>query len=158
MNRIVFAACVVTLAGLSLPAFAQSFDETVSYIQDRCVGTSVTYNYSGTTPARISTTQFSADQSGSLSFRHRIAWSDGRSPSTSMQSFRVPLSDIEEIKDDPGGNSGRIGIRARGAIISDLGNGPGRLSETYLYCPNRDRIVRALEHLVSLADDDPFAN
>ena len=146
----------LTLAALGGPAFAQSFDETVAYIQDRCVGSSVSYSDHAT----VSAVQFSAEQSGALRYVHRTINLDGSNPYT--HTYSVPLSDIETIEADSLNNV-RITINAADAIFttrtSSRGSaGPFQTSQTTMHCPNRDRIIRALRHLVSLADDDPFAN
>ena len=153
MRRILFA--LVVLAGLSLPAFAQSFDETVSYIQDRCVGQTVEYTVdAGTEYERtLSSTllSFNANEGRSIEFREMIQ-------SGLRRDYGVSMSDVVSIM-----NAGNvISIEARpdsawGDFVDDT---RGAYSETYIsfYCRNPDRIVRALQHLVSFAGDDPFAD
>ena len=154
MRRILFA--LVVLAGLSLPAFAQSFDETVSYIQDRCVGQTVEYGEvrPGTGTRRASTLlAFNAEEGGSIEFR-----TTGTTGTISSDN-RVSLSDVVRIEHT---GQNRIIIRARPDSSQtdydddDRGAYPG--SGIGFYCPTPDRIVRALQHLVSFAGDDPFAN
>lgn len=155
MRRILFA--LVALAGLSLPAFAQSFDETVSYIQDRCVGQTVEYGEArqSTGGVRRSSTllAFNAEEGGSIEFRRT------GTTGTIRSDHRVSLSDVVSVEHT---GQNKIVIRARPDssqsdwLDDDRGAYPG--SGIDFYCPTPDRIVRALQHLVSFAGDDPFAN
>ena len=147
MRRILFA--LVALAGLSLPAFAQSFDETVSYIQDRCVGHTVEYPMGSRT---LSSTllAFNAEEAGSIELTRMSNEGNRREYSVSMfdvvgiSNYRNEI--IIETRPDS----------ARGRLIG--GNRTNSVTDIYFFCPNPDRAVRAMEHLVSFAGDDPFAN
>ncbi len=154
MRRILFA--LVALAGLSLPAFAQSFDETVSYIQDRCVGLTVDHEMdpsTGLTMTSHTLLAFNADEGGSIEFRRT------GTTGTIRSDHILSLSHVVSVEHT---GQNKIVIRARPDssqsdwLDDDRGAYPG--SGIEFYCPTPDRIVRALQHLVTFAGDDPFAD
>ena len=144
--------CSIIIAGAfavtGSPANAQSLNETVSYIQGRCVNSTVLRNYStGSRP--VTALSFNV-QNGIMSWRY----SNGSWTTT----VTVPLSDVSSITHSGTEITIRSNSRSVGLDLSDDSVGAAYDTEGVMYCPNADRIVRALEHLVSLEGDDPFAN
>lgn len=144
--------CSMILAGafavMGSPANAQSVDETVSYIQGRCVNSTVYHNYpTGSQP--VTTLSFNV-QNGIMSWRYR---NDMRT-----HTLTVPLADVSSVTHSGEEITIRSNSRSVGMDLSDDSVGAANYTEGWMYCPNADRIVRALEHLVSLEGDDPFAN
>ena len=144
--------CGMILAGAfavtGSPANAQSLNETVSYIQGRCVNSTVYHNYpTGSQP--VTALSFNV-QNGIMSWRYR---NDMRT-----HTVTVPLADVSSVTHSGEEITIRSNSRSVGMDLSDDSVGAANYTEGWMYCPNADRIVRALEHLVSLEGDDPFAN
>ena len=144
--------CSIIMAGafvvMGSPANAQSVDETVSYIQGRCVNSTVYHNYpTGSRP--VTALSFNV-QNGIMSWRY----SNGSWTTT----VTVPLSDVSSITHSGEEIRIRSNSRSLGMDLSDDSVGAAYDTDGWMYCPNAERIVRALEHLVSLEGDDPFAN
>ena len=144
--------CSIILAGAfavtGSPAAAQSLDETVSYIQGRCVNSTIYHNYpTGSQP--VTALSFTV-QNGVMSWRYR---NDMRA-----HTLTVPLADISSITHSGDEITIHSSRRSVAMDLSDDSVGAANYSEGWMYCPNPDRIVRALEHLVSLEGDDPFAD
>ena len=144
--------CSIIIAGAfavtGSPANAQSLNETVSYIQGRCVNSTVYQNYpTGSQP--VTTVSFSV-QNGIMSWRYRNRMR--------THTVTVPLADVSSVTHSGEEITIRSNSRSVGLDLSDDSVGAAYDTEGFMYCPNADRIVRALEHLVSLEGDDPFAN
>lgn len=142
--------CSIIMAGAFVvtgnPANAQSVDETVSYIQGRCVNSTVLDG-----DRRHSFNSFNV-QNGIMS------WSIGVVGQPWTTILNVPLADVSLITHTDNKITIHSSRRSIAWVISDIPDVTNYNTVVSTYCPNADRIVRALEHLVSLEGDDPFAN